>query len=174
MILRLLGWSIAGRYAHELPKVILAVAPHTSGWDIPIGMLVRSSLRMDANFVAKHTLFKPPFGWFFRWVGAIPVDRRQRNNFVLAVVDIFTQSEKLHLAIAPEGTRKRVERLRTGFYHISRLSNVPIQLVKLDWAQQVVTFGEIFQPTGNESADMQYIWDYFKGIPGYHPEDSII
>ncbi|MBL7806322.1 MAG: 1-acyl-sn-glycerol-3-phosphate acyltransferase [Saprospiraceae bacterium] len=166
-ILWISGWKITGRYPRELSHVVIAVAPHTSAWDFPLGVLVNSAGRFKANYMGKHTLFKPPFGWFFRWLGGIPVDRSNNHNLVSATVEAFKREPRIHLVIAPEGTRKKVDKFKTGFYHIARLTGSPICLCKFDFAQKEVFFDPIlFYPTQNEHQDMAYIWDYFKGVPG--------
>lgn len=174
-ILWLMGWKITGHYPRELSKVVIAVAPHTGTIDFPIGVLVNSAGRFRANYVGKHTLFKPPFGFFFRWVGGIPVDRSKNHNFVAATVEAFEREKRIHLVIAPEGTRKKVDKLKSGFYHIARLAKVPICLCKFDFATKEVFFDpELFYPTENEAADMQFIWDYYKGVQGANPEKGIL
>jgi len=174
LILRLWGWKITGHYPIEQPKVIIAVAPHTSWWDFPLGVLVNSAGQYNANYMAKHSLFKPPFGFIFRWLGGIPVNRSKNHNMVAATVEAFKTNARIHLVIAPEGTRKKVPKFKTGFYHIARLTGSPICLCKFDWAAREVFFDPIlFHPTDNETADIQYIWNYFKGVQGASPELGI-
>lgn len=173
-ILRLFGWKITGHYPRELSKVVVAVAPHTSNWDFPVGVLVNSAGKFRANYVGKHTIFRWPFGMFFRWLGGIPVDRRKNNNFVQATVEAFQREPRLHLVMAPEGTRKKVPKFKSGFYHIARLAGVPICLCTFNWSTREVIFDpQLFYPTGDEDADLAYIWNYFKGIPGANPEQGI-
>ncbi|TNE54634.1 MAG: acyltransferase [Bacteroidetes bacterium] len=173
-ILKLWGWKVTGRYPHEIPKLVLAVAPHTSNWDFPIGVLVNSAERIHANYVGKHTLFHWPFGAFFRWLGGIPVDRSKKNNFVDATVEAFRQNKRMHLVIAPEGTRSKVPRLKSGFYHIARLANVPIILCTFDWTKKEMYFDpKPFYPTGDEEKDLAYIWNYYKNVKGRNPELGI-
>lgn len=174
LILWIFGWKITGHYPVEIDKVVIAVAPHTSTWDFPLGVLVRSAGRYDANFVGKHTLFQGYFGFFFRWLGGIPVDRSANHNFVAATVAAFQREKHLHLVIAPEGTRKKVEKFKTGFYHIARLAGVPICLCKFDFAHKEVFFDPTFyHPTDNEQADMEYLWNYFKSVRPKNPERGI-
>ena len=174
-ILKLWGWKITGRYPAELSKVLVAVAPHTSNWDFPIGVLVNSAGKFNANYVGKHTIFRWPLGYLFRWLGGIPVDRSKSHNFVSATVEAFKREPRLHLVMAPEGTRKKVEKFKTGFYHIARLAGVPICLCTFNWGKKEVHFDpQLFYPTENEEADIAYIWNYFKGIPGANPEKGII
>src|SRR6187402_3414771 len=119
LIFNLLGWKIVGDFPPELRKYIVAVAPHTSNWDFPLGVMTRSILRMKkARFLGKDSLFKPPFGWFFRSLGGYPVNRSGHHDVVHQVIDIFNSHDDFILALAPEGTRKKVEKLRTGFYFI--------------------------------------------------------
>ncbi len=173
-ILKLWGWKITGHYPAELAKVLIAVAPHTSNWDFPVGVLVNSAGKYKANYVGKHTIFRWPFGYLFRWLGGIPVDRSKSHNFVAATVEAFKRERRLHLVMAPEGTRKKVKNFKTGFYHIARLAGVPICLCTFNWGIKEVHFDpQLFYPGDNEEADITYIWNYFKGIPGAYPDQGI-
>jgi 1-acyl-sn-glycerol-3-phosphate acyltransferase len=146
---------------------VVVVAPHTSAWDFPLGVLVNSAGQFKANYMGKHTLFKPPFGFFFRWLGGIPVDRTKNHNLVAATVEAFKSEPRIHLAIAPEGTRKKVDKFKSGFYHIARLAGVPICLCKFDFANKEVFFDpQLFYTTPDEKEDMARIWQYFVGLQG--------
>ncbi|GAB4488146.1 MAG: 1-acyl-sn-glycerol-3-phosphate acyltransferase [Saprospiraceae bacterium] len=173
-ILKRWGWKVTGHYPYELAKVVIAVAPHTSNWDFPVGVLVNSGYKCQANYVGKHTIFRWPFGYFFRWLGGIPVDRSKSHNFVAATVEAFAREPRLHLVVAPEGTRKKVDKFKTGFYHIARLAKVPICLCTFNWAKKEVHFyPQLFYPTNNVEADIAYIWNFFKNIPGKNPEQGV-
>src|SRR5690606_22564644 len=118
LVLKLLGWKSAGTFPDHLKKYVVIVAPHTSNWDFVIGLLFRKALRLEhAKFLGKHQLFKPPFGWLFRWLGGYPVDRTSSHNLVDQVVKIFHGHDEFVLALSPEGTRQRVDKLKTGFYN---------------------------------------------------------
>lgn len=174
-LLRLWGWKITGHYPHEVDKIVIIVAPHTSNWDFPLGVLVNSAGKFHANYVAKHTLFRWPFGRFFRSIGGIPVDRTKKGgNFVGAIVEAFDREKRFHLVISPEGMRAKVTKFRTGFYHIARLAGVPICLCKFDWGTRQVFFDpQFFYPTDNEEADIAWLWNYFKGIQGANPDQGV-
>lgn len=176
LILRLWGWKITGSYPFHVDKVVIAVGPHTSSWDFPVGVMVNSAGKFNANYVGKHTLFGPPFGAFFRWLGGIPVDRSKKTggNFVSATVEAFKREKRMHLVISPEGTRKKVDKIRSGFYYIAVGAGVPIAFCQFNWGKKEVYFDPVFfYPTGDEEKDLEYVWNYFKGIPGYHPELGI-
>ncbi|MBK9013463.1 MAG: 1-acyl-sn-glycerol-3-phosphate acyltransferase [Saprospiraceae bacterium] len=173
-ILRIFGWRIEGRYASELPKVIIIVVPHTSNWDFPLGLLVRVTLKTKIRFIAKSSLFKPPFGWLFWWLGGYPVERNRSTNFVQTMTEIYRKEPKFHTVIAPEGTRSRVDKLKTGFYHIAVGGGAAIVMCRFDWGRKVVEFREPFFPTGNIEADFKMIDDYFRGVKGKNPAQGYL
>lgn len=172
-ILRLFGWKIKGWDPNLLDKFVVIVLPHTSNWDFPLGLLVRKALNADhLKFVGKDSLFKPPFGALFRWLGGYPVDRSKRTNFVDSIIDIFSATERFGVVLAPEGTRKKVNQLKTGFYYIALGAKVPIVMVRFDWGTKTVTWREPFYPDGNWETDLKAIEDYFRGVQGKIPENS--
>ena len=155
----------------EYPKFVVAVAPHTSNWDFPIGLAARSILRIrNAQFLGKSQLFKPPIGWFFRMLGGHPVDRNSSHDMVDQVVKIFSQHEKFILAMAPEGTRKKVDKLRTGFYYIAKGANVPIVPVAFDFGKKEVIVGKLLLPGHNMEADIETLLAFYRTVQGKNPE----
>ena len=98
-ILILMGWNAVGSFPNDLKKYVVIVAPHTSGWDFVIGLLFRKALRIErAKYLGKHQLFRPPFGFFFRWLGGYPVVRTSSHNLVDQVVNIFDNHDEFALA----------------------------------------------------------------------------
>lgn len=172
-ILSLLGWHVSGFPTDIPPKYIVAAGPHTSNWDFPLGILTRTALGQKIHFLGKHTLFYPPLGWLMRWLGGYPVDRRKRGNMVDAVVDIFNHKEKFAITIAPEGTRRRVTKLKSGFYHIARKAGIPILICRFDYAQRTILFGPLFWPGQDADADLETITAFFRGVQGKYPDQGI-
>ena len=174
LIFKLIGWTTEGSFPKELKKYIVAVAPHTSGWDFVIGIMARSILHLQrAKFLGKSQLFRPPFGWFFRWVGGYPVDRSSSHDMVHQVVSIFNSHDKFVLALAPEGTRKKVDRLKTGFYYIAKQANVPIIPCGFDFEKKKVIVGQPFYPTESLEADMKVLIHFYVKIVGKNRELGI-
>lgn len=169
-ILKLLGWKITGYPEHPPKKILIAVGPHTSAWDFPLGLLTRSALGVDIRFLGKHTLFRPPLGWLFRWLGGYPVDRTRRGNLVDAVVDIFNAKENFIISIAPEGTRQKVDRLKTGFWWMAKKAGVPILVCRFDFGNRTVAFGPLITPGEDLEADVKTITDLFRSVRGKRPE----
>lgn len=154
--------------------MLLIVAPHTSWKDILVGFASRAMLGIDnAKFLGKKELFDGPFGWLFRWLGGVPVDRFSSQGMVDQVVQKIQQEDSFLLGMSPEGTRKRVDKLRTGFYHIARKAKVPILMVGLDFGKKEVVFGEPFYPSSNEADDMNRIIAFFAEFTGSKPEGDL-
>ena len=168
--LKIFGWKIIGGPPHHLDKYVLIVGPHTSGLDFIVCLAVRQVTQMKTKFLAKMELFKPPFGFIFSMLGGYPVDRSKNKNIVDETVKIFNSHQKFSIAMAPEGTRKKVTKLRTGFYHIALQAKVPLVMASLDYDVKEVAFSEAFILTGNKEDDFKKILDYFQKVKGKHPE----
>ena len=173
-LFRIFGWKIKGQFPSGMKKFIVAVAPHTSNWDFLVGLASRSILRMqNARYLGKSSLFKPPFGWIFRALGGYPVDRSQHRDMVQQVADIFAAHDQFILALAPEGTRKKVDKLKTGFYYISKKSGVPIIPCGFDYAKKEVIIGDPFYPSDDVQNDIAMLTRFYSGITGRNPEFGI-
>jgi 1-acyl-sn-glycerol-3-phosphate acyltransferase len=174
LIFKLIGWKIEGTFPTNLKKYIIAVAPHTSNWDFVIGVMARSILRIQrARFLGKDSLFKPPFGWFFRWLGGYPVDRSGKHDMVQQVVAIFNKHDEFILALAPEGTRKKVSKLRTGFYFIAKGAGVPIIPVGFDFSKKQVVVTGLMHTSDNQEEDLDKLLSFYRNIRGKNPELGI-
>lgn len=165
------GWKVDGRFPYEYNKLLMIVGPHTSSSDVIIGCAARSILNIHhAKFLGKKELFDGPFGWLFRWLGGTPVDRFSNQGMVEQVAALFTKNDKFLLAMAPEGTRKRVDKLRTGFYHIAKAANVPLLMVGLDFENKRLVLSAPFFPGEDEAGDFGEIIRFFSSIQGKNPE----
>ena len=173
-ILNRLGWKIENHLPDNVQKYIVVVAPHTSSWDFPLGLLVRSVLKRNINFVGKKSLFKPPHGILFRWLGGVPVDRSKSNNFVDAVVDMYNDREAFAICITPEGTRKKAEKLKSGFYYIAKGAQIPIVFCTFDFENKIVTFKKPLLPTGTKEEVFEEMYKHFRGVKGKIPENGIM
>lgn len=158
-----MGWRVVGEIP-DLPKMVIIVAPHSSNWDFIVGVAAKLAMRLRVKYLGKDTLFRFPLGILMRRLGGIPVDRTNSNAVVTSIVSEFQQRQRLVLAIAPEGTRKRVERWRTGFYHIARSAGVPIIPVALKWSDRVIEIGAPFMPTGDTEGDLRHLRSRYDGI----------
>lgn len=145
-------------------------APHTSNWDFPILLLVRSAYGRPVSYLGKHTLFRPPFGWFFRATGGIPVVRHERHNVVGEVVRVMEERDTLWLAMSPEGTRDKTDHWKTGFYRIARAARVPVLLAFIDAAHRECGLGGLVELSGDEERDLARLRAFYETKRGIHPE----
>jgi 1-acyl-sn-glycerol-3-phosphate acyltransferase len=164
-LLRAMGWRIEGAIPN-LAKFVIIVAPHTSNWDFVIGVAAKWALGLRVLFLGKDALFRFPFGVAMRALGGMPVDRSASHDVVQGIIHEFARRDRMILALAPEGTRKRVERWRTGFYHAAHGAQVPILPVGLNWGNRAIEIGSLFSTTGDVERDVRELQSRFSGVRG--------
>ncbi|WP_290517735.1 1-acyl-sn-glycerol-3-phosphate acyltransferase [Alcanivorax sp.] len=152
LILGAMGWRIVGRLPNT-PRVVLAVAPHTSNIDGLIGISAIQSLRVQVRFMGKHTLFEGRLGRLMYWLGGIPVDRDSARDVVDQTTAVMRETP-FWLGLAPEGTRTGAKRWKTGFYRIAEQMAVPIVVLGFCYRRRQVRIVDCFLPTGDMDADM--------------------
>ena len=160
-----MGWNVEG----EIPnarKLVLIVAPHTSNWDFVVAVAAKLALGIDVRWLGKDTLFRGPFGTLLRHIGGRPVDRHHSHNVVGGIVEEFARSDRMILGLAPEGTRKRVERWRTGFWHIAHGAAIPIVPVALDFGTKAIRILPPFHTTGDLDRDVAELQARLAGVRG--------
>jgi 1-acyl-sn-glycerol-3-phosphate acyltransferase len=172
-LLRIFGWRIEGGVPASLHKYVIIAAPHTSWSDFFLGLATRAAMGRKIYFLGKQSLFKGPLGWTMRALGGYPVDRSKATGLVDQVIAMFQDKEAFAIALAPEGTRKKVTEFRSGFYYIAAGAGVPIICVQLNYGTKRVVFREPFYPTENASEDLRILWNYFVGVKGKRAELGI-
>ena len=170
-ILRLFGWKVVATLP-ETHKYVLIGAPHTTNWDFALMLLLKSAIGLQVHWIGKHSLFRWPLGWLMRRLGGVPVDRRSPHKYVDQIVDAFRQRDEMVLVIAPEGTRKKTEYWKSGFYYIALGAGVPIALGFADYARKVGGIGPTIMPTGDIEADLARIRAFYADKTGKHPENQ--
>ncbi|MCJ1886900.1 lysophospholipid acyltransferase family protein [Pseudomonas sp. LA21] len=168
-MLRVAGWRIEGSLP-ALDKFVVIGAHHTSNWDFMLFLAAKFVLRLNARWFGKHTLFRGPWGGLMRRWGGIPIQRHLKLNTVDQAVQAFRDSREMMLILSPEGTRRKVERWKMGFYHIARGAGVPIVLAALDYPGRRIVIGEPYWPTGDEAADLRRMLDFYRPFVPKKPE----
>ncbi|MEC7863973.1 MAG: 1-acyl-sn-glycerol-3-phosphate acyltransferase, partial [Bacteroidota bacterium] len=148
IIFWLMGWEVMGTFDYP-KKCIIIAAPHTSNWDFFIGRCYGYISGVSPKYLIKSSFFIPVLGTLFKCNGGIPVYRNSKHNLVNQIVDRFNSSDNFRLGIAPEGTRSRVEKWKTGFYYIAHKANVPILLLAMDFKNKKIGVINSFIPTGD-------------------------
>ncbi|MEI7590360.1 MAG: 1-acyl-sn-glycerol-3-phosphate acyltransferase [Deltaproteobacteria bacterium] len=157
-ILKLCGWKVDNDISQSFRKYIMVAAPHTSNWDFFYGMLFVFKIRLR-NFraIGKDSLTNNPLGFIAKWLGILPIDRSKSQNTVTKIAMMMKDFDDIVIAIAPEGTRKKVNTWKTGFYHIAQEANIPILLAYIDRKKKLIGFIKEFVPTGNIETDIANI-----------------
>ena len=168
-MLKLFGWTLVG-YLPTNTKYLVIVAPHTSNWDFFIFLGVKWAYELKIVFIGKHTLFIGPVGWALRKVGGIPVDRSGGHNMVDTIVNEFNKRGQMVFALSPEGTRSYLDHWKSGFYHIARKANVPIQMAFVDNMTKTIGWGPLYFPSNDKEKDLKQIQEFYNDKVGIKPE----
>ncbi len=150
---------------------VMVAAPHTSNWDFPFAIFGFWLMEIDVKYFIKDDYTKGPMGWFFRWSGALGVDRSQKNNLVEHTANLLKENSQLVILVPAEGTRTRVEKWRKGFYNIASEANVPISLGYCDYPRKEAGVGKLVYPSGNYKGDMEIIQQFYADKRGKIPEN---
>lgn len=175
LILRILGWRLESEIPKDVDKCVVVMGPHTSNWDFFIGRLGFFALGVKAYFLMKKELFFFPLGFFLKYLGGIPVDRKGNTTQKITdlAVSYFNKNEKMFLVFTPEGTRSYNSKWKTGFYYVSLKANVPIYIGYMDYEKKIGGFHSKFKPSGDIDNDIEYIKSILKQYKGRYPENGI-
>ncbi len=166
--LKMLGWRLLDLPERPLRAVLIAY-PHTSNWDFPIGLLAMHALALNARWVGKDSLFRGPCGAVMRWLGGIPVNRREPTGFVADIGATLRTAPPFVLVIAPEGTRGLRPGWKSGFYRIARAAGVPLLIGLIDYRRKRIGVVASIDLTGDEESDMQRIAACYGDVVGLRP-----
>lgn len=156
------GWTIEGEFPN-LAKAVAVIAPHTSNIDAWYGFLAIGGLGIKITVLGKDSLFKPPFQPMLKWAGLIPVTRDQVNGLTEQVVQFIEQHDQIWVGMAPEGTRKKAQKIKSGFYQIAFKAQIPIVIFSFDFDHKTIHSLGVFHPTGHYEEDLKHIMQRFEG-----------
>ena len=166
---RLRGWKLEGA-APASPKFVIIGAPHTSNWDFVFFIGATHAFGLEPRFMGKASLFRWPLRRFMFDMGGVPVERSARGNYAEAMVAAFAANDRFALVIAPEGTRGKVPKWRSGFYHIALGAGVPIVCAWVNNETMRGGLGPEIMPSGDFAADMARIAAYYRSVMPGHPK----
>ena len=171
-VLKSMGWKVAGSIPNE-KRILIVAAPHTSNWDFVIGMGALLGLNAKIRWIGKHTLFKPGISWFFRWLGGIPVNRKNPASLIEDVSNMIKKDRGLMIGVAPEGTRKKINRWKTGFLRIAKTTQSKILFISIDAPSKTIKIANtLFTPTEDKENDLEFVKSYFRNFKGINPDQS--
>ena len=165
-ILRAFGWRMVGGFP-DIPKAVVIAAPHSSNWDGLLGFGAKFGMGVKLSILGKDALIRIPLlGRILRWQGVIPVDRSAPHGVVGQAEQAIRDADRMWYAIAPEGTRRWVERWKPGFWHIARNAGVPVIPAYFDYANKVIGIGPPFELSDDMQADIARIQRWYKPYKG--------
>ena len=167
-----MGWRLVGEIPAHRRAVVIGY-PHTSNYDFPMMLLLSWALNVSFHWVGKVELFEGPFGWVYRALQGIPIQRNSRTDTVTQLAQRFDEGGELLLAIAPSGTRKAGRHWRSGFYHIAVAAKVPILVGFIDFGARAGGIADTILPSGDILKDMDRIRASLSHVKGYHPQTQI-
>jgi len=174
--IKITGWTVEVNVTPDLKRSVMLAAPHTSNWDFPYAILTFWVMEVDVKYFIKDSYTNGFFGWFFKWTGAIGVDRNKKGNKLTDyAIELLKENEELVILIPAEGTRKAVDKWRTGFYRIAIEAKVPVSLGYMDYKKKVAGVADVFWLSGDFEKDMTHIQEVYRHIhpknpEGYNPE----
>ena len=171
IILKVIRWRVDGTLPKDHKKYVLIVAPHTSNWDFILFVLAVSVLRLQPSVLIKDSLFVGPLGWFLRYCGAIPVNRKQAGSLVTYISSIYAAQDEFVLIITPEGTRSPNTNWKRGFQHVATTAGVPILVVYVDSTRRVIGVKGLMEPSDDIDSDMQTLKTFFDTKKGLKPQN---
>lgn len=173
-LIRLIGWKVVGTWP-PLKQSVFMVAPHTSNWDLLVGLCAGFSsgifLAWPYGFMMKDIMFRGPLGPIMRRLGGLSIDRSSPHDVVYQMAQVFDEHEEFILAVTPEGTRSRRPHWKSGFYHIALKAKVPIVPVALDYRLKEVGLGEPLTLSGDREADTEVFRRFYQGVTPKRPEN---
>ena len=147
---------------HDVNKSVVIMAPHSSTWDIVIGLSMLLATDLQLKWVGKKNFFGP-LGWLLKSWGGVPLDREGTSNFVDAMSKTIKAQNEFHYGIAPAGTRSYTDHWKSGFYHIAIAADVPLIFCFVDFKRKLAGCGPLYRLTGDINKDMKEIRKFFTG-----------
>lgn len=171
VVLGVSGWQIIGKIPNE-ERVLIIAAPHTSNWDFILGIAALFALNVNIKWLGKHSIFLPGIAWLLKWLGGIPVNRENPSSLIDYVVRTVEKEKGLMIGMAPEGSRKKTNRWKSGFLRIAEQTNSKIVFLSIDAPFKTLKIGEIYTPSGDTDRDIDFVMNYYKQFKGINPEQS--
>jgi 1-acyl-sn-glycerol-3-phosphate acyltransferase len=161
-ILKLGGWRMVGAFP-DIPRLVLIGAPHSSNWDGVWGFGAKLALGLDIRILGKDSLFRIPLlGYLLKRLGVMPVDRAAPTGVIEQAAALIRGHDRFWYGLAPEGTRKRVERWKSGFWKIAKAADVPVLRMYFHYPDRIIGIGPLFHLSDDMAADMAALRDWYR------------
>ncbi len=167
LLLRVSGWRMRGEWP-DVPRMVMIAAPHSSAWDAVWGFAIVLASNLGIVFIGKKEIFVGPLGWYLRRMGGMPVDRQAPVGVIEQSAQSLINAERMWFVLAPEGTRRRVENWKPGFWKIARAANVPVCCVAFNYTEKVIEVGPLLHCTDDYEVDLAFVRAWYRPFMGKH------
>jgi 1-acyl-sn-glycerol-3-phosphate acyltransferase len=167
-------WKTEGKLPEE-NKVLVTTAPHTSKMDIFWAMVFYSSLGGKFNFVIRKELDFWPLRSVLQKMGGIRIQNATGINFIKLMIMVYENHEKVHMAIAPEGTVKRNPVWSAAFHVVAKTSNVPVYMAYLDYKKKLIGITtDKLELTDSANESVVKLYKFYDGFTAKIPQNFTI
>lgn len=165
-IFALRGWTCDPLPPYWRKKQVIIGFPHTTIMDTVMAFSGFAIVKKKGHVLVRNQDFRWPYAGLLKKLGAIPVDRSQSTGLVKQMAAEFAQRDEFHLALVPEGTRRDVHKIKTGFWHIAKEARVPIVCWYLDNARKRTIWAGQLIPGDSLERDLEIIREMYAKL-GY-------
>jgi len=170
---RVLGWHVVGTIPARDKSFLFVFLPHTSNWDFVVGMLLIKAEKIKVIAFGKDGFYFFPFKGLYNYFNVVPIQRDKSDNFVNLAAKRFQNSKSLWAVMAPEGTRSKVGKLRSGYYYLAKQADVPVVVVGLDFVRKSIIVKEPRPPLVTLAEDQAQLLKFSRPLTGKRPYLSI-
>ena len=179
--LYLMGFEVNESSLERIPDRCVMVMSHTSIYDFVIAsLLYHAYFKRTRNI---YFLMKDSFAIhankvcakFFPYTTVIPVNNTSQTpqNIVENVVRELRNANHYILAIAPEGTRRPVENIKSGFYHIARNLQIPVVYCGIDFSRKIIQIEAPHAPAPTLDDEKEWFKEMCRKYVPLYPENCL-
>lgn len=173
-LLAILGWRFPDIEKLRSTKKVVLLFPHTSFWDAPLAILFRLAYLDDMNvkLLLDHRFYTDWTKKPCDRLGFIPVGQKGRKNTVKEVSDFLNKLDNFIFIISPEGALAKVDKMKSGFYHIAKNTNADIAIVNLDYQKHTMEYHGPWKIEETIEKEMSRLKKFFSLTPPLYPENT--
>ena len=162
LFFKITGWTCDFVPREVGDKYVIIGFPHDTNFDAFLGIGFSFMNRIQTSGLIKKEWMFWPMSWIFRALHMLPVDRFSKHQMIFQIANEFSKRDQFFPAISPEGTRKKVNRIQTGFWDIAHKARVPILLLYKNSPKKRVMVLGFLNPGESKKDDLLIIRDIYR------------
>ena len=174
-ILKIIGYKFEEIDINTLPSKIVMIGSHTSIYDFLIGLLYYYAVlhkRYNTYILMKkqfEIFCTPILSFIDNKFNLISIDKTlQKTGLTTKICATLKNKDDYLLFIAPEGTRKCTETLRSGYWYIAQNLDIDIIYFGIDFSAKTIVLEKSRKTKDTwEEEQMEFINSCQKYVPLY-------